>query len=83
MRLRRIATVLTMTVLAVPASAAATTVTDHLTAGRQLVDNLERTAWPLQGTVNMYDTGGTAGVTWGTDGSAIGWSKAHPVPERR
>ncbi len=74
MRLRRIATVLTMTVLAVPASAAATTVTDHLTAGRQLVDNLERTGWPLQGTVNTYDTGGTAGVTWGTDGSAIGWS---------
>ncbi len=74
MRLRLPVTVLAMTALALPASAAATTATQHFTAGQQLVDNLDKIAWPLQATVNTYDTGGTAGVTWGTDGSTAGWS---------
>ncbi len=70
------ATVLAMAALALPASAAATTpVTQHLTAGEQLVTNLGLTAWPAQGTINTYDADGlNSGVTWGTAGVASGWS---------
>ena len=60
--------------LALPASAAATTATQHLTDGQQLVTNLGLTPWPGQNAINEYDTGGTAGVTWGTPGVAAGWS---------
>lgn len=74
MRLRVPATLLTMALLALPASATATTATEHFTAGEQLVNNLERTPWPGQAAINQYDTGGTAGVTWGTLGSPVGWS---------
>jgi hypothetical protein len=72
MRLRLSASVLAMAALALPASAGATTVTQHLIDGQQLVAGLEQTAWPQQGTVNKYDA--NAGVTWGVPGSAAGWS---------
>jgi hypothetical protein len=76
MRLRLPATVLATAVIALPASAAATTpVTQHLTDGEQLVTNLGLTAWPEQGTINKYDADdANAGVTWGTAGVASGWS---------
>jgi hypothetical protein len=65
-----------MAALALPASATATTpVTDHLTAGEQLVTNLGLTAWPAQGTINKYDADGLdSGVVWGTPETASGWS---------
>jgi hypothetical protein len=76
MKPRLSATILTMAVLALPASAAATTpVTQHLTDGEQLVTNLGLTAWPQQGSINRYDEDhADAGVTWGTVGVASGWS---------
>jgi len=74
MSLRVPATVLAIAALALPASAAATTATEHLASGQQLVANLALTAWPGQNAINTYDTGGTAGVTWGTPGVAAGWS---------
>lgn len=67
-------TTLSIAALAIPASAAATTATQHLTDGQTLVNNLALTAWPGQNNINKYDTGGTAGVTWGTAGVAAGWS---------
>ncbi len=78
MRLLRFpAAVLAMTVLAVPASAGATTrVTEHLTAGQQLVKGLKDTAaWPAQASINKYDSDDlNTGVTWGTPGLAGGWT---------
>ncbi len=74
MRLRLPAAAIAIAGLALPANAAATTATQHLTDGQQLVDNLALTAWPGQGAINSYDTGGSAGVTWGTAGVAAGWS---------
>jgi hypothetical protein len=76
MKRRLSATVLAVAVLALPASAAATTsVTQHLTDGEQLVSNLGLSAWPEQATINKYDADdANAGVTWGTAGVASGWS---------
>jgi hypothetical protein len=76
MKGRLSATALAVAIFALPASAAATTpVTQHLTAGQQLVTGLGLTAWPGQGTINKYDAdGANAGVTWGTAGVAAGWS---------
>ncbi len=75
MRLRLPATALTIAALALPASAAATTATQHLTDGQQLVTNLALTAWPGQNAINKYDSdGANSGVMWGTAGVAAGWS---------
>lgn len=75
MRLRLPVTILATAALALPASAAATTASDHLTSGQQLVAGLSLTAWPGQGTINKYDHDGlNSGVTWGTAGVAAGWS---------
>ena len=75
MRLRLPAAALTLAILALPASASATTATQHLTDGEQLVTNLGLTAWPGQGAINAYDAdGANAGVGWGTPGVAAGWS---------
>src|SRR5215213_3606414 len=70
------ATLLTLAVLALPASAAATTpVTQHLTDGEQLVTNLGLTGWPDQGAINTYDEDGlNSGIAWGTAGLPSGWS---------
>ena len=75
MRLRLPATAMAIAALALPASAAATTATQHLTDGQQLVTNLGLTAWPGQRSINTYDAdNANAGVSWGTPGLAAGWS---------
>jgi hypothetical protein len=75
MRLRLPAAVLAMAILALPASAAASTrVIDHLTAGQQLKEGLDKTPWPGQDAINTYDADDTdTHVTWGTVGVAGGW----------
>lgn len=75
MRLRLLLTAFAAAALAFPAGAAATTATQHLTDGEQLVTNLGLTAWPGQNAINQYDAdSANAGVTWGTPGVAAGWS---------